>query len=57
MRPSFEALRDPYAAEIAYADAQLARLLEFIVMEALENRADDLKQYAIATRALGRRGS
>ena len=28
VRPSFEALRDPYAAEIAYADAQLARLLE-----------------------------
>jgi arylsulfatase A-like enzyme/Flp pilus assembly protein TadD len=26
-RPSFDALRDPYAAEIAYADAQLARLL------------------------------
>ena len=28
LRPSFQTLRDPYAAEIAYADAELARLLE-----------------------------
>ena len=28
LRPSFEGLGDPYAAEIAYADAELARLLE-----------------------------
>jgi arylsulfatase A-like enzyme/Flp pilus assembly protein TadD len=35
-RPSFGALRDPYAAEIAYADAQLARLLEGVEQAAGE---------------------
>jgi arylsulfatase A-like enzyme/Tfp pilus assembly protein PilF len=28
LRPAFQTLRDPYAAEIAYADAELDRLLE-----------------------------
>jgi arylsulfatase A-like enzyme/Flp pilus assembly protein TadD len=36
VKPPFDTMRDPYAAEIAYADAQLARLLEGVELAAGE---------------------
>lgn len=49
-----ERLNHVLASSAFTSSAQLAQLLEYLVRQSLEGRGDRLKQYTIATEALGR---